>query len=94
MWPETIENSYRNWIQCKELFHPIDFKYFANFLWACIDDPNGSPNEVEFRERLARDRKLKPDEQGYPHPMVAKAVLLFTYLPDFWKYRPSQPTEE
>ena len=94
MWTEKIENAYQSWISSKELFHPIDFKRFAVFLWACVDDPSGAPDEVEFRERLAHDRNLKPDAQGYPHPTVQKAQLLFTYFPDILKSRPIQLTDE
>ena len=88
MWPEKIETAYKRWVSSKELFHPIDFKRFAEFLWACIDDPKGAPDEVEFRERLARDRKLESDEQGFPHPEVEKAQLLFTYFRTIWELRP------
>ena len=94
MWPDKIEETYQAWISCRELFHPIDFKYFAYFLWACVDNPTGAPDEVEFRERLAHDRNLKPDEQGYPHPTVKKAQLLFTYFPDFLKLRPARGAEQ
>jgi len=34
MWPEKIESAYQSWIASRELFHPIDFKHFARFLWA------------------------------------------------------------
>ncbi len=52
-WPEKIETEYQSWINVRELFHPLDFKYFARFVWACVEDPNGAPDEVEFRARLA-----------------------------------------
>lgn len=90
MWPEKIETAYQSWIHSRELFHPIDFQLFAAFVWACIDNPAGAPDEAQFAERLAKDRKLDPDEQGHPHPTVRKAQLLFTYFPDFLKYRPEQ----
>ena len=88
MWPEKIESAYQSWIASRELFHPIDIKHFARFIWACIDKPSGAPNEVQFRERLARDRKLEPDEQGYPHPEVEKAKLIFSYFLTIWELRP------
>lgn len=89
-WPEKIETEYQSWIKCRELFHPLDFKYFARFVWACVEDPNGAPDEVEFRTRLAEDRKLVPDEQGYAHPQVAEAQSLFTYFPDFLIHAPNR----
>ena len=88
--PEKIETEYQSWIKCRELFHPLDFKYFARFVWACVEDPNGAPDEVEFGKRLAEDRWLEPDEQGYPDPLVAKAQSLFTYFPDFLIYAPNR----
>ena len=94
MWPEKIENTYQAWISCRELFHPIDFKRFAVFLWACVDDPSGAPDEIEFRDRLAHDRNLKPDEKGYPHPTVEQAQTLFTYFPDFLKCKPFKTADE
>lgn len=89
-WPEKIETEYQSWIKCRDLFHPIDFKYFAGFVWACIEDPKGAPDEVEFRTRLAENRMLEPDKQGYPHPLVAKAQSLFTHFPDFLIYAPNR----
>lgn len=93
MWPHKIEAAYQRWIGSKELFHPHDFPRFAEFLWACIDNPNGRPDEVQFRERLARDRKLQPDAQGFPHPQVEKAQLLFTYFPEILKLKPYGPND-
>lgn len=93
MWPEKIETAYQSWVTRKELFHPVDFPSFALFLWVCVDNPGGAPNEVEFRERLARDRRLEPDAQGYPHPQVEKAGLLFTYFPEILKRNPRRSTQ-
>jgi hypothetical protein len=89
-WPEKIEGEYQSWILCRELFDSRDFKYFARFLWACVEDPSGAPNEAEFRTRLARDRNLEPDEQGHPHPLVEKARDLFTDFPDLLVYAPNR----
>ena len=88
MWSGNIETTYQRWVMSKELFHPIDFKRFAAFLWACVENPKDTPDEAEFRERLARDRKLEPDAQGCPHPQVEKAALLFTYFPDILRLKP------
>lgn len=88
MWPEEIEKAYQSWIGSRELFHPMDVKRFYAFVSACIDDPHGAPDEASFRERLARDRKLSPDDRGYPHPQVEKAQTLFTHLQEFVKSLP------
>jgi hypothetical protein len=88
MWAEKIEKAYQAWIGSRELFHPVDVKRFYAFVWACMDAPQSAPDEASFRERLARDRKLSPDEQGFPHPEVAKAQTLFTHLQEFVKSRP------
>jgi hypothetical protein len=89
-WPEKIESEYQSWILCRELFHASDFKYFARFLWACIDDPKRAPDEVQFTTRLAYDRNLEPDEQGYSHPQVEKARNLFTGFPDILVHSPNK----
>jgi hypothetical protein len=86
-WPGAIEETYQAWVNNKELFHPIDVQRFYRFVWACVDNPKGAPNEAEFRERLARDRKFSPDEQGYPHPQVSKAQTLYNHLQEFVKSR-------
>jgi hypothetical protein len=88
MWPEGIEKAYQAWVGSRELFHPIDVQRFYKFVWACIANPDGAPDEVEFRERLARDRKLLPDEQGAPHPTVDKARSLYVHLREFEQSRP------
>ena len=44
-------------------------------------------DEAAFRERLAHNRKLSPDEHDYPHPQVAKAQTLFSHLLAFVKSR-------
>jgi hypothetical protein len=90
MWPEKIETAYQAWVTRKELFHPIDFKYFAVFLWACNDNPSGAPTEAEFAQRLAQDRNLEPDEQQYPHAHVQKAQTLFGYFPLILENKPNK----
>ncbi len=87
MWPETTENAYQAWVGSRELFHPLDVQRFYKFVWACLDNPGGAPDEVEFRGRLARDRKLSPDGQGSPHPTVESARSLYVHLQSFVKSR-------
>jgi hypothetical protein len=83
MWSKEIEDAYQAWIRSRELSHPIDVNRFYRFVWACVDNPQEAPDEVEFRERLAEDRKLPPDEQGFPHPTVQNFASLYVHIPSF-----------
>jgi hypothetical protein len=83
-WPEKIETEYQSWIKCRDLFHPLDLKYFARFLWACADDPKGTPEEVDFRIRLAQDRPFEMDG------VLEKAQDLFTDFPYLLVHSPNR----
>jgi hypothetical protein len=86
-WPDEIENAYLAWSGGKLFGHWADEARFYRFVWACVDNPSGAPDEVSFRERLERDTGLPRDEQNYPHYDVAKAQSLYNHLIAFAKAR-------
>jgi hypothetical protein len=88
MWPKEIEDAYQAWIGSPKLFgHWADENRFYKFVWACVDNSSGAPNEADFADRLERDTGLKRDEQNYPHYYVSKAQSLYNHLRAFIKAR-------
>jgi hypothetical protein len=88
MWSDEIEKAYQAWIGSPKLFgHWADENRFYLFVWACVDNASNAPDESSFKERLTSDLKAQPDEQGYPHPTVQKAVSLYNHLQAFAKAR-------